>query len=207
MHLEVLKQPQIELLPLLKLFRYRFYMAGGTAIALHLGHRYSLDFDLFSYSSFRNASLKNLLHKHGFFIQQILYEDSTQLNCLVNGVKLTFYQYPYAIEPQCSLPKVIKLPNILTLAAMKALALGGRGKWKDYVDLYHILNGHYRLHDVTAHANDLFGGAFNEKLFRQQLAYYDDVSFEEEVELIGNAIAPEDIKAYLTDLALTPFSV
>jgi len=48
MHNEVLKNQQIELIPLLKLFEKDYYLVGGTAIALHIGHRYSIDFDLFT---------------------------------------------------------------------------------------------------------------------------------------------------------------
>jgi len=48
----------------------------------------------------------------------------------------------------------------------------------------------------------VFGNAFNEKLFRQQLAYYDDISFEEEVEYLGEKIERKDVKSFLTELAL-----
>ena len=64
------------------------------------------------------------------------------------------------------------LPDLLTLAAMKAFALGGRGKWKDYVDLYFIFKYHYTFDQVTDKAIRLFGDAFNEKLFKQQLAFF-----------------------------------
>ena len=49
MHKEILSKYQIELLPLLKQFKREYYLVGGTAIALHIGHRRSIDFDLFKY--------------------------------------------------------------------------------------------------------------------------------------------------------------
>jgi hypothetical protein len=51
MHLEILTDKQKELLPLISQFKRNFYLVGGTAIALHLGHRESIDFDLFSYNN------------------------------------------------------------------------------------------------------------------------------------------------------------
>ena len=58
------------------------------------------------------------------------------MNLLVNGVKITFFQYPFPIDTECSFENIFRLPSLLTLAAMKAYALGQRSKWKDYVDLY-----------------------------------------------------------------------
>jgi len=63
MHKEVLTKAQLEFLPLLKKFSANFYLAGGTAIALHLGHRHSLDFDLFSGKEFSNLRVKNIYFK------------------------------------------------------------------------------------------------------------------------------------------------
>jgi hypothetical protein len=51
----------------------------------------------------------------------------------------------------------------------------------------------------------LFGDAFNEKLFKQQLAYFDDISFEEEVEFVSEPVSENDIKTFLTEIALTQF--
>ena len=58
---------------------------------------------------------------------------------------MTFYNFPYKIKASAYLDKTIQLPDLLTLAAMKAFALGNRGKWKDYVDLYFILKITIRL--------------------------------------------------------------
>jgi len=50
MHKEILNQNQIDLLPLISTFKREYYLVGGTATALYLGHRRSIDFDLFKYS-------------------------------------------------------------------------------------------------------------------------------------------------------------
>ena len=51
MHIEIFNSEQVKLLPYFKSYQRSFYMVGGTAIALHLGHRRSIDFDLFKDSA------------------------------------------------------------------------------------------------------------------------------------------------------------
>jgi len=97
------------------------------------------------------------------------------------------------------------VPDILTLAAMKAFALGGRGKWKDYVDLSNIFKHHYSFEQVCTKAHELYKNAFNDKLLRQQLAYYEDVDFAEEVEFTVDFLSMEEVKSYLTGISLAPF--
>ncbi|MBI4449808.1 nucleotidyl transferase AbiEii/AbiGii toxin family protein [Candidatus Uhrbacteria bacterium] len=58
MHDEILTPAQCALLPIVKLFSKNFCLVGGTAIALHLGHRASIDFDLFRFDTFSNDSIK-----------------------------------------------------------------------------------------------------------------------------------------------------
>ena len=58
LHKEILTKEQKELLPLIKLFKKDFGLVGGTAIALHIGHRESIDFDLFSLSEFENHKIR-----------------------------------------------------------------------------------------------------------------------------------------------------
>lgn len=58
MHKEILTKEQVELLPLLQKFSKNFFLVGGTAMALHIGHRRSVDFDLFSHEAFSIAGIK-----------------------------------------------------------------------------------------------------------------------------------------------------
>lgn len=89
---------------------------------------------------------------------------------------------------------------------MKAFALGLRSKWKDYVDLYFILKDHYTISDISEQAHLHFGDLFSEKLFRGQLNYFKGISFEEQVEFMpGLEVSEDEVKAFLTDAALTGF--
>lgn len=201
MHQEILSAAQLELLPLLKRFSKKFFLAGGTAIALHIGHRRSLDFDLFSSTPFRNTAIKNAVLDSGFHKIQLLYEDGGQLDLAVNGIKITFLHFPFNIPHKVNFRPFITLPSLNDLAAMKAYALGRRGKWKDYVDLFTIFNNHLPFNDVVNRTGELFGGAWNEKLFRGQLCYFDDIDYSEAVDYVGEAWPDELVRSELTRLA------
>jgi len=98
---------------------------------------------------------------------------------------------------------IISMPDLITLGAMKAFALGKRAKWKDYVDLYYIFHTvpYLKLIEKT---KKLFGNAFNEKLFRVQLSYVEDIDYSEEVEFMSTfEVAQEDIQTYLAEISLT----
>lgn len=204
MHKEILTVEQKKLFPWLKEFKKDFGLVGGTAIALHLGHRQSLDFDLFTNKQFGNLALTRKILKTQK-IEQTIIDERDELTIVVKGVKVTFLYYPFAIDFTDEVDGVVKMADLLTLAALKAYALGRRAKWKDYVDLYFILTNHYSLADITAKAEKIFGNVFNEKLFRAQLAYFDQIDYSEEADyLIKPAPSKELIKKTLTAIAAQP---
>ena len=180
MRKEILTETQSKLLPIVKLFSKKFGLVGGTAIALHLGHRESIDFDLFSFNEFNNYSIKTKITKN-LTIDEVLVNKKGEYTFLINKVKFTFFQFPYKINYSESFGDIIKLPDILTLAAMKAFALGRRAKWKDYVDLYFILKAKHTISQITARGVGIFGNEFNEKIFRTQLAYFEDIDYSEQI--------------------------
>jgi len=170
MHKEILTKEQSELLPVVKSFSKNFGMVGGTAIALHIGHRHSIDFDLFTDKSFDNNVIKRKISKQAR-VDKLLYTTTDQFNLIVNNVKVTFFKYDFKIDYGQKLDDIIKIPDLLTLSAMKAYALGMRAKWKDYVDLYFIIKEHYSIDKITKKAKQIFGKEFNERMFRTQLYF------------------------------------
>ncbi|WP_026710552.1 nucleotidyl transferase AbiEii/AbiGii toxin family protein [Flavobacterium filum] len=203
MHLNILNQNQVELLPFISLFKREYYLVGGTAIALHIGHRESIDFDLFKLSVlrkndiYRKISASKVGYKFG-------YENYEQLNLIINNVKFTFFSFPHKIPLNSEIKSVIKMPDLLTLAAMKAFALGRRAKWKDYVDLYFILKDFYSFDEIAAQAELLFGEMFSKKLFKMQLGYFKGINYEEEVTyIIPNPPTEEEIQSYLIEVSIS----
>lgn len=181
MHKEILNDKQLELLPIMATFRREYYLVGGTAIALYLGHRRSIDFDMFKPSAINHKKNLDRLAESGFpcMVTRRVME---QMNLIVNDVKVTFFQYPFPVEPTARLESYFRLPSLLQLAAMKAYALGRRSKWKDYVDLYFLLKEHFSIEKVSSCASSIFGDLYSEKMFRAQLCYFEDVDYTEEVD-------------------------
>lgn len=200
MHKEILNKDQIDLLPLLKEFKREFYLVGGTAIALYLGHRRSIDFDLFKPKGFNAKKIITRVEVHQL-PYKVTRNVSEQLNLIVAGVNFTFFEYPFPVKPVVNFEDITRLPSLLDLAAMKAYALGRRSKWKDYVDLYFILKNQYSIPEIALRANEIFGQLFSEKLFRAQLAYFKDIDYTEAVEYLVEPVSDEEIKDFLLNLA------
>lgn len=201
-HREILNDDQMSLLPVIREFKREYYLVGGTAIALYLGHRRSIDFDLFKFSMI--SAKKNVEKLSRSNVDFTITRNVTeQLNLIANNVKMTFFQYPFQIEAKNDFEKVIRIPDLLDLAAMKAYALGRRSKWKDYVDLFFLLKDKFTLQQIIDRAIMIFGDLFSDKLFRSQLSYFDDIDYTEEVDYLVNAPSDAEIKSFLIDLATT----
>jgi len=204
MHKDLLDKKQLALLKIVKHFSNKnFYLAGGTALALQIGHRKSIDFDMFTYKKFENEDIyKELLSlnikKNDL---KVIIDQLDEYTLFIKHVKFTFLRYPFVIKD------IIRVENLslakpLTIGAMKAYALGRRNKWKDYVDLY-ILLQEFSLDKLINKTDSIFEDLFSEKLFRQQLCYFEDIDFSEKVIWqIDNPPKKEDIVAFLENVAV-----
>ncbi len=205
MHLEILSKKQTELLPVLSQFKREYYLVGGTAIALHIGHRESIDFDLFKGKNIRK---KDVYEKLKSIDYKVSFADYNQINMLANGVKITFFSFPYTIPLHSELKGVLKMPDLLALSAMKAFALGRRSKWKDYVDLYFILKFHFSFLEISQKAKEIFKDEFIEKQFIAQLGYFKGINYDEEVVyLIPNPPTETEVKEFLTEISISGLDV
>jgi hypothetical protein len=175
-------------------------LVGGTAIALHIGHRESIDFDLFKEKDIRK---KDIFSKLKTIDYKVSFADYNQLNMSANGVKITFFSFPYKVPISSELKGIIKMPDLLTLAAMKAFALGRRAKWKDYVDLYFILKFHFAFKEVLTKAKEIFGDEFIEKQFIAQIGYFKGINYDEEISyLIPNPPTEKEIQDFLLNVSI-----
>lgn len=202
LHREILSSAQQELLPLIKGCESKFVLCGGTATALHIGHRESIDFDLFTQEELNIGMLRKKLSETDMNFS-VLVKNEDEYTVVVRGVKITFLRYPFPFAPVAWLDDVVQVPDILTLAAMKAYVLGRRSKWKDYVDLYFILSGRHSLEEVVEKARGMFGNEFNEKVFRAALAYFEDIDYSEAVAFRpGFEVDDEHIRSVLKDVSV-----
>jgi len=202
MHKETLSREQEDFLPKIAPFSKDYGLAGGTAIAFYIGHRRSIDFDLFTNKEFNNLTLKNKIKKN-IKIEKIIVDKLGEFTFISNKVKFTFFHYPYKIKFSKKINNTIKLPDLLSLAAMKAYSLGHRVKWKDYVDLYFIIKDYFSINKIIKKAEDIFSSEFNEKIFRTQLSYFKDIDYTEKVIYMKDfEISDEVIKKGLIKFSL-----
>lgn len=204
MHEEILSAVQLTLAETILPNFPKFYLCGGTALALQIGHRKSIDFDLATPEEIRPESILRTLQAKGYLPEHTLTATGDELTIIVQGVKLTFFSFPFPIRPTVSWACAgIRLPEVPVIGSMKAYALGRRSKWKDYVDLYFLLRDHVALPELIHRAKALFKGAFNAKLFLEQLCYFDDVDMTEQVDFTDEAVPDATIKEWLTLKAMS----
>ncbi|MDD5090499.1 MAG: nucleotidyl transferase AbiEii/AbiGii toxin family protein [Candidatus Wallbacteria bacterium] len=113
-----------------------FYLAGGTALALHLGHRKSVDLDFFSEKEFNTDYFCRFLTAIG---GRIAAEEQSTIQAFVDQVKISLFYYPYRVLEEYSEIRGIKVAGIQDIACMKVIAIAQRAEKKDFFDLYEIL--------------------------------------------------------------------
>lgn len=189
-HEEILTERQREALRLLgsKTAERGFYLAGGTAIALHLGHRRSVDFDWFLSERMEDPLRLSIeLQEEGvpFETGQI---DRGTLYGSVYGVRVSFLEFRYPmLDPLVPWPDYgCRLAGHRDLACMKLSAVAQRGSRKDFVDLYALGQSGYSLPEMLAWYRKKFSIRDIAHLL-YALAYFDDAEAEQMPEMIWPA--------------------
>jgi predicted nucleotidyltransferase component of viral defense system len=202
LHLDILDSKRQELLKKLSIFTESFTLGGGTALALYLKHRKSFDFDFFSLKPVD----KNLLEKISktVLIGNIVNNTPDELTFFTkNGIKTTFLYYPFKpyFKPFLAGDN-LRLFDIKDIAVQKAYTIGRRGEYRDYFDLYTILKlGFYDLTKIIETAKKVYGSVFEEKIFLQQLVYFDDLlNFDIIPDSTEKLPTKEEVKRFLEKL-------
>lgn len=113
-----------------------FYLAGGTALALHLGHRLSHDLDFFASKPFHPKEIAKKISALGNFSNVVI--EAGTLHGAFNGVKVSFLYYPYRLISKTARWSCA-IAGVKDIACMKIDAISNRGVKKDFVDLYCVL--------------------------------------------------------------------
>ncbi|MDR0724999.1 MAG: nucleotidyl transferase AbiEii/AbiGii toxin family protein [Prevotellaceae bacterium] len=121
-------------------------LVGGTALALYLGHRRSIDLDFFGSIKMDGMSICNILTNAGF--DALSERDTTNIHIFkVNNVKVDMVNYSFDwLEPSVEIDG-IRMAGLKDIAAMKLEAITNRGTRKDFVDLYFLLQ-HFTLNQM-----------------------------------------------------------
>jgi len=193
-----------------------FYLAGGTALVLSLGHRISVDLDLFTSKPAQtidsNSLVQRCIDQFGERNVQIDLNISDQLWLKLDRVEVMYLAYPYRHKYPLITSDGVNLADVRDIALHKALALGRRNAARDYIDIDYILRSEITtLSQIVSDAGEVFNGkgeqTFSPRLFLQQLAYTDDLNdIESALHLVRMPDAFSDIAARLARAAQTTFS-
>ena len=172
-------------------------LAGGTALALQFGHRYSEDLDLFRPEPFDPQVVLDELARIGNVAVQA--RTSGTLHAVVDGLRVSFLEaqadFLYPGTPYRGM--VIADPS--DIAVMKLVAIGGRGSRKDFVDLFFLFQNGVSLDSVFEMLRRRFRGIdHNEYHLRKALVYFVDAETEPMPNMIRK-VSWEDIKDSIVD--------
>jgi predicted nucleotidyltransferase component of viral defense system len=123
----------------------KFYLVGGTALALHLGHRISVDIDLFTLEDFNPEEILTYLSSDFNTIEPLIKTNNTLL-AEVDGIRTDLIKFNYPFQEVIEEDN-IRLLSLEDIAPMKLDAITGRGKKKDFYDLFYLLQ-HFTLPEM-----------------------------------------------------------
>lgn len=158
---------------------HEFVLYGGTAIALHLGHRDSVDFDFFGNRALDPAKLTLAIPL--LAAATVTQREPNTLSCTLDRggvIKLSFFGLPDVprLQPPMVAPdNGLQIASLLDLAGMKASVVQMRAEAKDYIDIDAILtDGRIDLPAALAAAKAIYGRSFNPQVTLKSLTYFDD---------------------------------
>ncbi|MBC7226299.1 MAG: nucleotidyl transferase AbiEii/AbiGii toxin family protein [Thermoflexales bacterium] len=156
-----------------------FYLAGGSALALHLGHRISVDLDFFTpQNDYEHELLIQELQSVGRLL--VRQQRPGTLNAVLEGTQVSFFIYPYPLLDPCQDLWGVRVAGVLDLALMKLAAIGQRGRKRDFIDLYFICHRGYTLETLLARMPEKFPRVeYPSYHLLRALAYFPDAEADE----------------------------
>ena len=160
-HREIMPAEQADLLRTLGPVadRYGYYLAGGTAVGLYLGHRQSIDFDWFSPDpATRPPEVREALHQAGIALD-VKSAGEKLVDGFIGAIRVTFILYPYPLlEPPIRWDEFgCPIASLRDLVCMKLWAVANRGSRKDFIDIYALLSSGVLLTEALQHYRRKFG--------------------------------------------------
>ncbi len=197
MFYDIFDKKREDVLSLFGNFKDDFYLAGGTALALQLGHRDSIDFDFFSGDNFNTDDLFEKLKEASTYhkLQKVQEEKNTLTVIIDDSIKVSFFAYPYKLLNRIIPEKYVKLASVEDIACMKLSAIVSRSTEKDYVDLYFILQQYKLSHLLTLSAKKL--PELDANLILKSLIYFDDMEREPILFRNNKDVSFDTVKTFL----------
>lgn len=154
-----------------------FVLVGGTALALQYGHRKSIDLDFFGNINFLDPQ-ELLLDFKTVGNTTLATQSRVMIGFYIDNLKVDVVKYKYPLIRDIINIENIRLANPIDIAAMKLAAITGRGKKKDFIDLYFLLKN-YPIDDIASFYLEKYkdGNIF---LVLRSLLYFDDADQDED---------------------------
>ena len=177
-----------------------YFLVGGTALSLQLGHRISDDIDLFTRQDIKKDEILDFLNKKYNGKYQIINIQNIILQVIVNGIKVDMVKYDYELIENIKTDNGIKYLGIKDIAAMKLMAVANRGdQAKDFIDIYYLLNeislrNMFEYYKQKYKQNDI-------SPIKRSLIYFDDVTENNwhSVKLLQDKLSIKKIKQKITN--------
>lgn len=178
LHWEILDEKRKKVLPLLKIVSRDFYLAGGTSLALQLGHRDSVDFDFFTNSEYDIGDLFEKVEQTfvNYKVVKVQFEKHTLSILIDDTIKISFFYHKYKIVLPLVESEYFDLACVEEIACMKFLAITTRSVLKDYLDIYFILKI-FSLESILKICSRKYL-LLDRNLILKSLVYFNDIELE-----------------------------
>lgn len=174
MYFNILNKNQLAIFPPLSfLEKLGFYLAGGTALALQIGHRTSLDFDFYNPKHFSSLHLFGKIERIFKNNAEKISQQEDTLFCRIGEVDLSFFWYSHKLIERPINAKGLLLASLDDIAAMKLIAISGRPAQRDYIDIFYLLKK-FTLEEMFAFGYRKYPN-FNHYLSLRALTYFEDL--------------------------------
>lgn len=172
-----------------------FYLAGGTGLALHLGHRRSMDLDFFTPEPFDPDTVVNRLHSWTGF--RVLGKGETTLHAQIGETKVSFLRYPYPLLFALAPFSEVMVADPRDTACMKISAIAGRGTRRDFIDL-HAVAKLYGVPQLLEWFKEKFRAAnYSVVHVLKALTYFEDAEQDPMPDMLVS-ISWHEVKAFFT---------
>ena len=174
-----------------------FSLAGGTSLALYLGHRISVDLDLFTSEPFDVEKMESFLHDNYGFRTDFM--EKNTLKGSIDGVKIDCITHPYQYLEEPYTESDIRLYSIEDIIAMKLSAIADNGsRLKDFIDIA-FLSTRYPFNSMLRLYERKFPDSNVIRPFKA-ITYFDDIDFEENIVMLNGEFNWKQIERRLIEM-------
>jgi hypothetical protein len=178
-----------------------FFLVGGTALALQLGHRISIDIDLFSQKSFdAEQLLMEIETKYPF---QLNFQSRNTLKGSIDGVQVDLITHNYPLVRELMLEEGVRMASAEDIAAMKLNSISGNGtRLKDFIDVAYLSSSMTLSAMVDAFCEKY--GNRNPAMLIKALDYHKDIDFLDPIQMMGSKYNWKSIEKRLGQMTMHP---